>query len=646
MNHIWKSAALLIPVLAGCAGAPPARGAEDEAAHAITPQRIAAMPAAERAAWQAYYDRSQAHLRADRAALAAEVKAAKLENPLPAPGGQGFRAARNASATWFSSDEGRKMADAAVSFQTPSGGWSKGVAYDQGVRRPAMHWTTRSEGWYYVGTFDNNANFSAMTTLARVAAATKEPKYIAAFARGLDYIFDAQFPNGGWPQNYPLSGGYHDEITYNDNAMTNVVSLLRDVASGQEPYDFVDETRRARATNALKAGVECILKTQVVQNGTLTLWCAQHDPITLQAAPARAFEIASLSGWESADVTRFLMSIEPTPAIATAINSAVAWFEKSKITGFEVVSSLNAVGGRVWTLKPNPDAKPLWARFYELGTNRPVFVTREVQIFYNLSDLDQSGPGGGYHWYVTQPQSLLERDYPAWQAKWGARWGATRQETGTNPAPAKIKIVLAGDSTVTDNAGWGAGFKSQLRPEVELVNLARGGRASGSFVKEGLWKQALELKPDYVLVQFGHNDQPKNPRDPNRETDPQTTYRANMERYVDEAKAAGIIPILVTSLSRRQWAADGKIRSTLVPYVEVVREIAAQKGVPLIDLHVLSIAEYEKMGPQGVLEISPKKDNGAWDGTHLNDKGGALFGKIVADALRRTAPALTPALKP
>jgi PelA/Pel-15E family pectate lyase len=409
---------LTVVLLAGCAVPQPARSAEEEQPNAVTPERIAALPAKERAAWQEYYDRSQAHLREDKDTLAAEVKAAGLDKPLPAPDGQGFRVARNAKAEWFLTEEARKMADAAVSFQTPSGGWSKGVAFDQGARKPGMHWTARIENWYYVGTFDNGANQAAMTSLARIYQATKDPRYSAAFLKGLDYIFDAQFPDGGWPQIYPLVGSYHDEVTYNDNAMTNVVGLLRDVATGKPEYSFVDDARRAKARTAMEAGLRCILKTQLVQNGKLAAWCAQYDPITLQAAAARAFEVASLSGWESADVVRFLMSMEPpTPEIKNAVESAVAWFESSKITGYEVVSSLNAVGGRVFTLKPNPNAAPLWARFYELGTNRPIFVTRDVKIFYNLSDLDQSGRDKGYNWYVTQPQSLLDNDYPKWRAR-------------------------------------------------------------------------------------------------------------------------------------------------------------------------------------------------------------------------------------
>src|SRR3954452_15521716 len=169
----------------------------------------------------------------------------------------------------------------------------------------------------------------------------------------------------------------------------------------------------------------------------------------------------------------------------------------------------------------------------------------------------------------------------------------------------KIRIVLAGDSTVTDNAGWGKGFAKCLTDDVELVNLSRGGRSSRSFIAEGSWKKVLDLKPDYVLIQFGHNDQPGH--GPDRETDPQTTYRQYMTQYVDEARAAGIKPVLVTPMSRRQWGTDGKIHSTLAPNAAVLKQIAAEKKVPLIDLHARSIELYERLGKEAVNKPSPKK---------------------------------------
>jgi pectinesterase len=219
----------------------------------------------------------------------------------------------------------------------------------------------------------------------------------------------------------------------------------------------------------------------------------------------------------------------------------------------------------------------------------------------------------------------------------------------------KVRIVLAGDSTVTDKAGWGTGFAKCLTDDVDLINLSKGGRSSKSYIAEGSWKKVLDLKPDYVLIQFGHNDQPGH--GPDRETDPQTTYRQYMTQYVDEARAVGIKPVLVTSLSRRQWGPDGKIHSTLQPNVDVVKQIAAEKNVPLIDLHARSIELYEKVGKEGVNKLSPKKTPkqdkaeqattpaDALDGTHLNAKGSDVVGPIVAEELKKVVPDLAAYIK-
>ena len=117
-----------------------------------------------------------------------------------------------------------------------------------------------------------------------------------------------------------------------------------------------------------------------------------------------------------------------------------------------------------------------------------------------------------------------------------------------------------------------------------------------------------------------------------------------MTQYVDDAEAAGIKPVLVTSLSRRQWGDDGKIHSKLQPNVDVVKEIAAEKHVPLVDLHARSIELYEKLGKEGCNELSPKKDE-VYDGTHLNAKGSDLVGSIVAEELKKAVPDLAPYIK-
>lgn len=216
-------------------------------------------------------------------------------------------------------------------------------------------------------------------------------------------------------------------------------------------------------------------------------------------------------------------------------------------------------------------------------------------------------------------------------------------QTPTTQAAARpIRIVLVGDSTVTDEAGWGPGFKAMLGSRVECINTAVGGRSSKSFRDEGRWEKALALKGDYVLIQFGHNDEKG--KGPERETEPETTYRANMIRYVDDVRAAGGQPILVTSMVRRQFDKTGQMPETnLTRYAVAVRQIAQEKHVPLIDLNKLSHDFFEPLGVKASDTYGPldRKTNGP-DRTHLNAKGSSAMGRIVAEELKKAVPALAP----
>ena len=210
---------------------------------------------------------------------------------------------------------------------------------------------------------------------------------------------------------------------------------------------------------------------------------------------------------------------------------------------------------------------------------------------------------------------------------------------GAQPQP--VKIVLVGDSTVNDEGGWGPGLRASFGPGVEVVNLAKNGRSSKSFREEGLWKQALAAKPSFILIQFGHNDVPGKGQD--RETDAETTYRQNMARYVDEARAIGAEPVLVTSIVRRNFTADGKIKvDSLAPYVEAVRSLAAEKKVPLIYLYTLTREQAEKLGPAGCEEIDARDKDGKPDHTHLGPKGRQEIGAMAARELIRVESVLRP----
>jgi pectinesterase len=224
------------------------------------------------------------------------------------------------------------------------------------------------------------------------------------------------------------------------------------------------------------------------------------------------------------------------------------------------------------------------------------------------------------------------------------------------------KIVLVGDSTVASKSGWGDAFAKLLAPGVECRNLALGGRSSKSYRDEGHWKKALEAKPDWVLIQFGHNDMPG--KGAARETDAKTTFRENLARYVAETREIGAKPVIVTSLTRRNFNAEGKIDparlvtsidaqagkqlpDVLTDYAEAARAVAAEQKVPLIDLNARSIEQMNQIGPEAAVAFdATSKDPSKPDKTHLSEKGAAETAKLVAEEIRRNVPDLGKLLKP
>ena len=315
---------------------------------------------------------------------------------------------------WYASAEARAVADSVIQYQSPQGGWPKSTNLATPPRTPD---DIPPLGRGRANSLDNDATTLPMIFLARVAHATGETEYRDSFLRGVDYLLAAQYPNGGWPQFWPLRDGYHSRITYNDGAMIRAMTILRDVAAGQPPYDFVDAPHRRQAADAVTRGIDCILKTQIIQDGKPTAWCAQHDEKTLQPAWARAYEPPSLSGAESVGIVCFLMSIEdPTPEIVAAIEGAVAWFRSVTMKGVRLESTRRDDGRRDRWLVPDPDAPPLWARFYELGTNRPLYLDRDSVFRYDFSEISYERRSG-YAYHGTWPAPLLTTEYPAWRQK-------------------------------------------------------------------------------------------------------------------------------------------------------------------------------------------------------------------------------------
>jgi len=221
-------------------------------------------------------------------------------------------------------------------------------------------------------------------------------------------------------------------------------------------------------------------------------------------------------------------------------------------------------------------------------------------------------------------------------AKWFNPQTADVRKPGT-----VVRVELIGDSTQTDHAGYGRGFCANLTGKVDCVNMAHGGASTRTYRELGLWDRALETKPDFMVIQFGHNDQVTGKEPVGRQVAlPQ--YAENLKRFVTEARAAGITPVLVTPLSRRNFDSDGKVRADLAEYCEAMRGVAQEMKVPLIDLQGESIAYLDKIGEvEGTrLGITKKDTDGKTipDKTHLNWQGSYIFGRMVAVDLGKAAP--------
>lgn len=330
--------------------------------------------------------------------------------------------AKNADDAFMGTAEAARVGDNLLFYQHETGGWPKNMRLQDPLTDNVRKKVDEMKKGKRYATIDNKGTTTEIIYLSRLYNATKDERYLDAVLRGFDYLFKAQYANGGWPQFFPLSKGYYTHITYNDDAMVNVLKVMRDAAKGKAPFTFLPDSVKAKAQASLDKGVDCILKTQVVQDGRKTVWCAQYDENTLQPADARAFELASLSGQESDDIVLFLMSLsKPSMEIRQCIEDAVAWFKKSKITGIQIEKYTNGDGKKDIRVVPcaqdNAPCDPLWARFYTLDDNRPFFCDRDGVKRYSLDEIGYERRNG-YSWYNNDGMDVLKR-YETWRQKYG-----------------------------------------------------------------------------------------------------------------------------------------------------------------------------------------------------------------------------------
>ena len=321
---------------------------------------------------------------------------------------------------WYQTDEAARIADQVIIYQKENGGFEKNVdmALMLNLKERAELAARRSD--ISETTIDNRTTYTQAAYLGRVITASllkpsppaNLPKYIDAFNKTVDYLLSSQYENGGFPQFFPLKKGYYTHITFNDDAMIGVLRFLREVGRVGEDYKFVDADRRARGQKAAERALPLILKLQVTVGGKKTVWAPQYDEVSLKPAAARKFEPVSLTSAESVGIVRYLMDENvQTPEIRDAIESAVRWFEANRINGYrwERVKGSN-------TLIADKTAGPIWARFYEIETMRPIFIGRDSVIHYNVSEIEAERRDG-YAWYVDSPRELIEKAYPKWKAR-------------------------------------------------------------------------------------------------------------------------------------------------------------------------------------------------------------------------------------
>jgi len=401
-------------------------------AQSLTVERIQKeAPVKERAAWLAYLKRSEAQMKLDRATLAAELKPGEVAPPQPAEGRGGFgqgMSLRHEDA-YYATAPARHIADVIVSFQTPGGGWSKNMGFAGALRLPGQPYAAnnlnafpdpndfdkpKDPQWNYVSTLDNDATNTELHFLAKVQASLPGKDgdaYRASFIKGIRYLLAAQYPNGGFPQVWPLEGGYHDAITFNDNAVSESAETLSDVSEAKPGYDFVLADLRKLAAAAVDKALHCILVSQIVIDGKKTIWAQQEDALTLKPVSARNYEPGALAASESADLLEYLMSLpHPSKELVASIQAGVTWLKDKAIYGYEYTGGRGVPGGR--TLKPKEGAGPIWARYYSIPAQKPIFGDRDKTLHDDVNELSLERRNG-YAWYSNGEQKTID-DYAAW----------------------------------------------------------------------------------------------------------------------------------------------------------------------------------------------------------------------------------------
>jgi PelA/Pel-15E family pectate lyase len=310
------------------------------------------------------------------------------------------------------------LAEKMVLYQLPNGGWGKQlndksvVNYNLPIDKSLLKKIKETGDDH--ATIDNNATSREINELLKAYQATKNPDYLKAAERGISYLLLMQYNNGGFPQYYPNTGLYRKQVTYNDNAMINALTVLYHTAESKNDFDPVDPKLKAKAKTAVQKGILCILRTQVLQYGKPSIWADQYNEVTLQPDKARAFEPISLATGESVNIVRFLMMQPVTPEIEKSVQSAIQWFQQNDIEGYSY--NVGKQNGKAVRMLAEDKNSVIWARFYDISTNKPLFGDRDGSVKYNYNEVSEERRNG-YSWFGGAPQKLIDKEYPNWLQK-------------------------------------------------------------------------------------------------------------------------------------------------------------------------------------------------------------------------------------
>jgi len=348
------------------------------------------------AQWQDYRRQSEADAALLAQQLKAELSAAGLTKPLPAVKAKNFG---------LDGISNSAQLQAVLSYQTVLGGWSKRTDMQQ-PRKPGQ--LAGSEP-AYIPTFDNGATSSQMRWLAAYypkATAEEQAQIRSALTLAVQFVLRAQYPNGGFAQSYPLRGSYHDAVTLNDNVMTDLLNLLWDIAKAPE-YQWLSADLRSKAQAGFAKGVTWLVSAQVSVNGQGTVWTAQHHPLTGEPVAARKFEQISLVSSESAAVLQLMLDkAAELPGVLPALCSGIYWLQQHQIR--DKAWQRDDAGSRLVEKK----GAQIWARFYSLPQQQPVFFDRDAKVYHDVNQLSLERQQG-YGWYQSNAKSVLK----AWQKR-------------------------------------------------------------------------------------------------------------------------------------------------------------------------------------------------------------------------------------